>query len=112
MATEGFLVASGIFPTGGGVFTWHPEAILKRRFARGAIEAAGLAYADGKPVTVSVGVAYARAGDGPSDVVERADRALYRAKHAGRNRVVESPLAGVAPGEPVAVLRDRSEKGM
>jgi diguanylate cyclase (GGDEF)-like protein len=62
---------------------------------RGAIEAGGLAYADGKPVTVSVGVAYARAADGPGDVVERADRALYRAKHAGRNRVVESPLVAV-----------------
>ena len=62
---------------------------------RGAIEAGGLAYADGKPVTVSVGVAYARPADGTSDVVERADRALYRAKNAGRNRVVESPLVAV-----------------
>jgi diguanylate cyclase (GGDEF)-like protein len=62
---------------------------------RGAIEAGGLAYADGKPVTVSVGVAYARAADLSSDVVERADRALYRAKNAGRNQVVESPLIAV-----------------
>ncbi|MEA2718151.1 MAG: diguanylate cyclase [Candidatus Eremiobacteraeota bacterium] len=62
---------------------------------RGAIEAGGIAYADGKPVTVSVGVAYARSADGTTDVVERADRALYRAKNAGRNRVVESPLVAV-----------------
>ncbi len=62
---------------------------------RGAIEAGGLAYADGKPVTVSVGVAYARSADGIGDVVERADRALYRAKNTGRNRVVESPLVAV-----------------
>ena len=62
---------------------------------RGAIEAGGLAYADGKPVTVSVGVAYARPADTAHDVVERADRALYRAKNAGRNRVVESPLVAV-----------------
>src|SRR5665213_1482071 len=34
---------------------------------RGAIEAGGLAYADGKPVTVSVGVAYARSVDGAGD---------------------------------------------
>jgi diguanylate cyclase (GGDEF)-like protein len=65
---------------------------------RAAIEASGLAYADGKPVTVSVGVAYARVGDNSADVVERADRALYRAKNAGRNRVVEAtPREGV-PG--------------
>jgi diguanylate cyclase (GGDEF)-like protein len=62
---------------------------------RAAIETGGLAYADGKPVTVSVGVAYARPGDASGDVVERADRALYRAKNAGRNRVVESPLVAV-----------------
>ncbi|HEX3464760.1 MAG TPA: GGDEF domain-containing protein [Candidatus Elarobacter sp.] len=60
-----------------------------------AIETGGLAYADGKPVTVSVGVAYARAADLTGDVVERADRALYRAKNAGRNQVVESPLIAV-----------------
>jgi diguanylate cyclase (GGDEF)-like protein len=59
---------------------------------RSAIETAGLAYADGKPLTISVGVAYARAADGTNDVVERADRALYRAKNGGRNRVVESSL--------------------
>lgn len=62
---------------------------------RAAIEASGLAYADGRPVTISIGVAYARAADGSDDVVERADRALYRAKNGGRNRVVESPLVAV-----------------
>lgn len=62
---------------------------------RSAVEASGLAYADGKPVTISVGVAYARPVDGTSDVVERADRALYRAKNAGRNRVVEAPLVAL-----------------
>jgi diguanylate cyclase (GGDEF)-like protein len=62
---------------------------------RYAIEAGGFNYADGKPVTVSVGVAYARPADNTGEVVERADRALYRAKNAGRNRVVESPLVAV-----------------
>jgi diguanylate cyclase (GGDEF)-like protein len=62
---------------------------------RAAIQAGGVVYADGKPVTISVGVAYARAADGPHDVIERADRALYRAKNAGRNCVVESPLLAV-----------------
>jgi len=57
---------------------------------RTAIAGGGLTYADGKPVTVSVGVAYARPTDRSGDVLERADRALYRAKDGGRNRVVES----------------------
>jgi len=59
---------------------------------RAAIQGGGVSYADGKPVTISIGVAYARPADAPHDVIERADRALYRAKNAGRNCVVESPL--------------------
>ena len=39
-------------------------------------------------VTVSIGVANSDGSDGPpEDVVHAADQALYRAKHAGRNRV-------------------------
>jgi diguanylate cyclase (GGDEF)-like protein len=60
---------------------------------RSAIETSGLAYADGAPMTISVGVSYARKSDTTSEaLIERADRALYRAKNAGRNRVVESSL--------------------
>ena len=47
-------------------------------------------------VTVSIGVAGART---PADVVGDADRALYRAKQTGRNRIV-SLLSG--SGEPGA----------
>ena len=40
------------------------------------------------PVTISIGVAAVQASDiDPSGVLERADRALYDAKHSGRNRV-------------------------
>jgi len=38
-------------------------------------------------ITVSVGVARHRAGESLTDLVDRADRALYAAKDAGRNRV-------------------------
>ncbi|MFN2462059.1 MAG: diguanylate cyclase [Candidatus Velthaea sp.] len=61
-----------------------------------AIEQSGLAYADGAPMTISVGVSYARRSDATSEaLIDRADRALYRAKNAGRNRVVEAPLVAV-----------------
>ena len=39
-------------------------------------------------VTASFGVAQARAGEMPRQLVERADRALYQAKHEGRDRVI------------------------
>ncbi len=43
------------------------------------------------PVSVSVGVAMSRGDDTIEQLIERADRALYRAKEEGRNRVVAAP---------------------
>lgn len=64
---------------------------------RSAIESSGLAYADGAPITISIGVTYARTGDHSGEaVIERADRALYRAKNTGRNRVVEAPFSAAS----------------
>jgi diguanylate cyclase len=42
----------------------------------------------GVPVTISCGLTEFRAGDSPSSVYERADRALYEAKAQGRNRCI------------------------
>ena len=47
---------------------------------------------DGPPATVSAGVAAARAAEADLDtLMARADRALYAAKGAGRDRVIGSP---------------------
>jgi diguanylate cyclase (GGDEF)-like protein len=40
------------------------------------------------PISVSAGVAAWEAGDTAETLVARADAALYRAKDAGRNRVI------------------------
>jgi two-component system cell cycle response regulator len=40
------------------------------------------------PVTVSIGVASSNDDDDSATLLQRADKALYRAKHEGRNRVI------------------------
>jgi diguanylate cyclase len=58
-------------------------------------------------ITASFGVAMFRAGDTPASLIERADRCLYAAKHAGRNRVfsqteLEASEITVAPADTAA----------
>lgn len=51
-------------------------------------------HSRGIPVTVSIGVASRRGGDASAEtIVKRADDALYRAKEAGRNRVIAANAA-------------------
>lgn len=56
---------------------------------RNAVEAASFVFHQSGPIrfTVSIGVALLQAGDSLDSLLARADDALYRAKHAGRNRV-------------------------
>lgn len=51
-------------------------------------------------VSVSVGAALAAPGDGPDDVIRRADRAMYEAKAAGGRGAVLAPASDGGVGAP------------
>ena len=65
------------------------EAMQIAEALRAAVAASGLAHADGRPLTVSIGIATGAPGPLRVDaLLNAADEALYRAKAAGRNRVM------------------------
>jgi diguanylate cyclase (GGDEF)-like protein len=75
---------------GGEEFAWllqdmTPEQAMQRCEAMRAAVAGG---SDVLPATISIGVACRTPGDDHGSLLQRADQALYAAKHAGRNRVV------------------------
>ena len=72
-------------------------AALAAERLRAAVEALDLRHPGGGAVTVSAGVAGLGTGAcTPEDVFELADRALYRAKQEGRNRVAVEEVAEAA----------------
>ncbi|TDP73292.1 GGDEF domain-containing protein [Roseateles toxinivorans] len=82
-----------VLPNTGAAGAEHVAEAVRR-----AIEKMQVSNADGQlvPVTVSAGVAVAPAGPGVSgeQLYREADRALYRAKALGRNRVEPSEAVG------------------
>lgn len=78
-------------------------AVLAERLAQ-SLRETGFAVVG--RVTASFGVAQAVVGESPRDLVDRADRALYQAKQAGRDRVV------VAEAPREAALRSRRLAGV
>lgn len=74
---------------------------IRRRIERSCM------HVDGAPVglTVSIGVAECHRGDTVASLIGRADKAMYAAKHAGRNRVILLDIYGeYARGNPFAPL--------
>ncbi len=83
--------------------TGGPDAALVAERTRAALEALAMPHPDGAApvVTASFGVAtFVPESDGdPERLVATADAALYRAKRAGRNRVVNATPRGGRPPE-------------
>jgi diguanylate cyclase (GGDEF)-like protein len=51
-------------------------------------------------VTISIGVAQSARGDDAENLIQRADAALYDAKHAGRDRVVTATAVAAPEAAP------------
>jgi diguanylate cyclase (GGDEF)-like protein len=81
------------------------EAATKAEAIRVAISQTALSVGNQPipPVTVSIGLAmFPEAGTTRAQLIQMADRALYRAKGAGRNRVVAAEPMGLVPSDETA----------
>jgi diguanylate cyclase (GGDEF)-like protein len=68
-------------------------------------------YGKAEQVTLSLGVAcWPRDGVSALEIIDSADRALYDAKHGGRNRVVTAEPRARKEGSPAAELRQRTSR--
>jgi diguanylate cyclase (GGDEF)-like protein len=78
---------------------------------RASVAARPVQVADGVelPVTVSIGAALTTTPASPAELIGRADRALYAAKSAGRDRVVLAEAA--EPGDPGALAALTTGRG-
>ncbi len=66
----------------------HEQAVQSAERIRAAVCASPVRTGEMLiPITVSIGAAVTSSGTSDTDLLAQADRALYRAKHAGRNRV-------------------------
>lgn len=85
--------------------TGAAEALVMAERIRSAIGTMPLDVLDGRPVTLSLGVTQYAPGESRDDWFTRADAALYRAKHAGRNRcdLADAPGAVTGAGLPGAL---------
>jgi diguanylate cyclase len=74
-----------------------PEAVELADGLRNALKARELVKRSTQQtlgtLTLSIGIAVYRRGEPPSDFVQRADRCLYAAKHAGRDRVATDAMS-------------------
>jgi two-component system cell cycle response regulator len=72
---------------------------LRLSIAETLFKASGVV--EGIPVTISIGVATTlEQGDSPTELMRRADEALYFAKNNGRNRVASWPIHEVTAAAP------------
>ena len=78
------------------VLAEHPFPLGGATESSSLPDAAGQAAAPALPVTLSFGLTLHSPGESASETVQRADRALYAAKQAGRDRICVREAAGLS----------------